>query len=217
MTAASSMTRHRAGGETSAQKRARRHSRWVRVLRVLLPLTGLAILSGMVGLIAVFNYLSSLGLGNISLSTDGLVMDRPELSGHDGERSYKVSAVRAIQRLSDPRVIDLETIHADIVLNPSQSAQLTALKGTYDNGEETLTLYDGLQVSWSEGYTIDLTDVAIDLKTGAMRTSDPISIRSDKGHIRAGQLDYDQDKGIVRFTDGIRMVLNPALQEKEQE
>ncbi|MFD1695623.1 LPS export ABC transporter periplasmic protein LptC [Roseibium aestuarii] len=217
MTAASPMTRHRTGGETSAQKRARRHSRWVRVLRVLLPLTGLAILAGMVGLIAVFNYLSSLGLGNISLSTDGLVMDRPELSGHDGERSYKVSAVRAIQRLSDPRVIDLETIHADIVLNPSQSAQLTALKGTYDNGEETLTLYDGLQVSWSEGYTIDLTDVAIDLKTGAMRTSDPISIRSDKGHIRAGQLDYDQDKGIVRFTDGIRMVLNSALQEKEQE
>ncbi|WP_417671682.1 LPS export ABC transporter periplasmic protein LptC [Roseibium sp.] len=198
--------------ETRAQRAARRHSRWVRALRVLFPLIGALILAGMVGLIVVFNILSGLGIGNVSLSSEGLVMDRPELSGHDGERSYKVSALRAVQRLSDPRIIDLENIRADIVLNPEQSAKVTALRGTYDNGQETLSLYDGLQLEWSEGYTVDLASVMIDLKSGALETDEPLSIRSEQGNIRAGQLSYDQDKGIVRFSDGIKMVLQPGAQ-----
>ncbi|WP_417688251.1 LPS export ABC transporter periplasmic protein LptC [Roseibium sp.] len=200
--------------ESRVQRSARRHSRWVKVLRILLPLSGLLILLGMAGLIVAFNILTGLGIGNVSLTSDGLVMDRPELSGHDGERSYKVSAVRAIQRLSDPRIIDLENIRADIVLNPNESASVTALKGTYDNGAETLALFDGLQLQWSEGYTADLSSVMIDLKSGALETSEPLSIRSDQGNIQAGQLTYDQEKGIVRFTDGIKMTLTPAAQDK---
>ncbi len=198
--------------ESRAQRSARRHSRGVKILRILLPLTGVLVLAGMIGLVVVFNILSGLGIGNVSLTSEGLVMDRPELSGHDGERSYKVTAQRAVQRLTDPRIIDLENIRADIVLNADQSAKIAALRGTYDNGAETLSLYDGLQLEWSEGYTIDLADVMIDLKSGALKTSEPISIRSAQGNIRAGQLSYDQDKGIVRFSDGIKMVLKPASQ-----
>lgn len=216
MMAMASTAAARAGGLSRVQRKARRHSRLVRVFRILLPLLGLGILVGMGVLIAIFNYLSNLGIDNISLSSDGLVMHQPELSGHDGDRSYKVSAVRAVQRLSDPRIIDLETIHAQIVLSKDQNAQITALKGTYDNGAETLSMYDGLQIEWSEGYTVDMSDVMIDLKSGALKTSDPITIRSDKGQIRAGKLDYDQDNGVVRFTDGIQMVLNPSAQEKVQ-
>lgn len=196
--------------ERGVQRAARRHSRWVRILRVLFPLLGVLIFAGMAAMIVLFNFLNGLGIGNISFSADGLVMDRPELSGHDGERSYKVSAVRAIQRLSDPRIIDLETIEANIVLNPEQSAKITASRGTYDNGAETLLLYDGLQVTWSEGYTIDLSDVTVDLRSGAMKTSEPVEIKSEKGDIQAGQLTYDQKQGIVRFTDGIKMTLFPG-------
>lgn len=199
-------------GYSRVQNQARRHSRFVRVLRILLPTLGVLILAGMAGLIVVFNILSSYGIGDVSLTGDGLVMHQPELSGHDGERSYKVTAFRAIQRLTNPQIIDLETIRADIVISADQSAKISALKGTYDNGAETLLLYDGLQLEWSEGYTIDLADVKIDLKSGALRTSEPISIRSDKGNIRAGQLSYDQEGGIVRFTDGIKMTLKPAEQ-----
>ncbi|MEJ8476521.1 LPS export ABC transporter periplasmic protein LptC [Roseibium algae] len=198
--------------ESRPQKVARRHSTIVKVLRILLPLSGGLILAGMIGTIVIFNILSGLGIGNIRLSSDGLVMDQPELSGHDGERSYKIRAVRAIQRLTDPKIIDLENIHADIVLSPDQSAKLTALNGTYDNGAETLWLYNGLQIEWSEGYTIDMADVNINLKSGALKTSEPIVIRSDQGNIRAGKLAYDQDNGIVRFTDGIKMVLKPGAQ-----
>ncbi|WP_209011995.1 LPS export ABC transporter periplasmic protein LptC [Roseibium aggregatum] len=199
---------------TRAQKTARRHSYAVKFLRIFFPAVGVLIFAGMVGLIVVFNYLSDLGIGAVSLTSEGLVMHRPELSGHDGDRSYKVTATRAVQRLSNPMIIDLEMIRADIVPSPNQTARITALKGTFDNSAETLRLYDGLQIEWSEGYTVDLSEVTIDLKTGAVRTNEPISIRSDNGTIRAGRLSYDQEAGKVRFTDGIKMTLQPPEQGK---
>lgn len=200
---------------TRAQRKARRHSRLVRFLRVFFPFLGALILAGMVALVVVFNYLADLGIGSVSLTGDGLVMYRPELSGHDGERSYKVTAERALQRLSNPKIIDLEMIRAEIIIDAEQNAKITSLKGTYDNGAEMLRLYGGLQLEWSQGYTIDLAEVTINLKSGALHSEEPLSIRSDKGDIQAGRLSYDQDAGIVRFSDGIRMTLQPAEQGKD--
>ncbi|WP_298817840.1 LPS export ABC transporter periplasmic protein LptC [uncultured Roseibium sp.] len=201
---------------SKAQRVARRHSLMVRILRWLLPGMGLLILGGMVALVVLFNFLNSFGAANMMLTSEGLVMDHPELSGHDGERSYKVTASRAIQRLSDPRIIDLETIRADIVLSADESAEIIALKGTYNNAAETLRLYEGIQLEWSEGYTVDLSEVQVDLNNGALSTSEPISIRSDQGHVVAGKLSYDQNKGLVRFSDGIKMTLNPAAEDGNQ-
>lgn len=195
-----------------AQRAAHRHSVMVRVLRWLFPGIGLLILAGMVGLVVLFNVLSSFGAANVMLTSEGLVMDHPELSGHDGDRSYKVTARRAIQRLSDPRIIDLETIRADIVLSKDENAQIVALKGTYNNAAETLRLFEGIQIEWSEGYQVDLVEVDVDLKDGGMTTSEPVTIRSDQGHVVAGKLSYDKAKGLVRFSDGVKMTLNPAAE-----
>ncbi|PVB60727.1 LPS export ABC transporter periplasmic protein LptC [Labrenzia sp. 011] len=188
----------------------------VRILRWVFPLTGLLIFAGMAGLVIVFNILSGFGASNMMLTSEGLVMDQPELSGHDGERSYRVTARRAIQRLSDPRIIDLETIRADIVLSPDQSAEIVALRGIYNNAAETLRLYEGIQLDWSEGYKVDLKEVQIDLTNGALTTSEPVSIRSDQGHVAAGRLSYDKNKGLVRFSDGIKMTINPVSKDGEQ-
>lgn len=195
-----------------AQRAARRHSILVRVLRWLFPGIGLLILAVMIGLVVLFNVLSGFGAANLMLTSDGLVMDHPELSGHDGERSYKVTARRAIQRLSDPRIIDLETIRADIVLSEDETAEIVALKGTYNNAAETLRLFEGIQLVWSEGYTVDLSEVEVDLSNGAMSTSEPVSIRSDQGRVQSGKLSYDKAKGLVRFSDGIKMTINPAAE-----
>ncbi|NVK33886.1 MAG: LPS export ABC transporter periplasmic protein LptC [Rhodobacteraceae bacterium] len=200
--------------ESPVQRTARRHSLLVKILRFMLPATGVLILVGMVGTIVLFNMLSNLGISNISLSMDGLVMDHPELSGHDGDRSYKVKAVRAIQRLSDPRIIDLETIQASIGLSATQKADIVATKGIYNSAEETLKLFEGLQVEWSEGYTVDMSEVFVDMKTGALDTSSPITIYSENGSIRSKKFDYDQEAGIAIFKEDVRMVITPKNDEE---
>ena len=196
--------------ESRVQKAARRHSLLVRILRWVLPGIGILILAGMIGLVVLFNVLNGFGASNVILTKDGLVMDHPKLSGNDGDRSYQVTARRAIQRLSDPRIIDLESINADIVLGPDEGAEVISLKGIYNNAAETLRLYEGVQMVWSKGYTVEVSQVDIDLKTGALSSSDPISIQSEKGRLNSGKVSYDKDNAIVRFTDGVKMRINPA-------
>lgn len=199
--------------ESKAQRSARRHSTLVKGLRWLFPTVGILILAAMAGMVVLFNVLGSLGGANVILTSDGIVMDHPKLSGHDGDRSYQVTARRAIQRLTDPRIIDLEVIRADIVLSADETAKVMALKGIYDNQRETLRLYEGVQLEWSHGYTINVTDVDIDLVTGAISTSDTISIESDDGRLVSGRVHYDKDTEIARFTDGVKVILYPSARD----
>lgn len=203
------------GRVSKARNNARRHSGRVRALRILLPVLGIIVLLGMGGLIFVFNLLNSLGVGNVTLTSEGLVMDRPELSGKDGDRSYRVLAERAIQRLTDPRIIDLEKITAEIVSSPDDKAQITSDKGTYDSSAETLKLFENVKINWSGEYEIAFQRVDVDMKTGAVVTDRSMQVQSKGGDIQANGFTYDQENGIARFTDGIKMVLRPGAKKTE--
>ncbi|WP_186392881.1 MULTISPECIES: LPS export ABC transporter periplasmic protein LptC [unclassified Pannonibacter] len=204
------------GRVDKARANARRHSGRVRALRILLPVLGLIVLLGMGGLIFVFNLLNSLGIGNVTLTSEGLVMDRPELSGNDGERTYRVLAERAIQRLTNPRIIDLEMITAEIVSNPEEKAQITSDKGTYDSSAETLRLFEGVRINWSGKYQIEFNSVDVDMKSGQVVTDRSMQVVSSGGDIAANGFTYDQENGIARFTDGIKMVLRPGASNTEK-
>jgi lipopolysaccharide export system protein LptC len=202
--------------ESRVQRSARRHSMLVRTLRFLFPAIGFLILAGMIGSVILFNVLGSFGAANLVLTSDGIVMDHPKLSGNDGDRSYQVTARKAVQRLTDPRIIDLEQISAEIVLGPDEGASIVSLKGIYNNAAESLRLYEGVQLEWSEGYSVEVDKVEIDLKTGAMSSDQPITIASDKGRLTSGKIDYDKDKGIVWFKEGVKLTLYPATKDKSQ-
>ncbi|WP_209001863.1 LPS export ABC transporter periplasmic protein LptC [Stappia albiluteola] len=196
-----------------ARRQAVRHSRFVRLLKFAIPAIGMVILAGMGIAIAVSSYLSGLGLGAVSLTADGLVMDRPELSGHDGERSYRVAATRAIQRISDPRIIDLENIVAELQLDAEQKVAIKAVAGTYQSQQETLELRGGIDVSTSQGHTARFDRLDIDLKGGRIETDDAVSIATPHGTLRAARMRFNQDEGTLSFTDGISMSLRPSSQE----
>lgn len=198
----------------AARKASRRHSRRVRGLRLLVPGLGALILLAIVAMIAVSNYLSGLGFGTVTITADGLVMDSPELSGHDGDRSYKVSASRAIQRISDPRIIDLERIVADLRLSADQQVRIVAARGTYNSAEETLKLADGVDVTTNGGETARFGTLDANLKTGHLRSEEKTLLTSSFGSLTAGRMRFDQDAGTLTFTDGISMTVMPPNAEK---
>lgn len=188
----------------------------MRRLRWLVPGLGGVLLAGIVAMMAVSSYLSSLGLGKITLTADGLVMDQPELSGHDGDRSYRVAARRAIQRLSDPRIIDLEEIRAELRLSAEQTVTVTADRGTYDSAQETLALADGIEVATSEGYAARFGTLFVNLKTGEIETPEPTTLTSSFGTLDASRMRFDRDGSTLTFTDGIRMTIDPSKAEQSQ-
>lgn len=199
-----------------ARRAAMRHSRLVKVLKVAIPGTGALLFVGVVAMIGITNYLSGLGFGKISLTADGLVMDQPELSGHDGKRSYRVAATRAIQRISDPRIFDLETIVAELKVDPNQKVAIEAANGTYDSQAETLRLSGGISVATSDGHSAELERLFVDLQEGSLTTDDPISIATSHGTLKATRMRFDQHDSSLVFFDGISMTLQPPAKETEK-
>uniref|UniRef100_UPI003BAD9E2F LPS export ABC transporter periplasmic protein LptC n=1 Tax=Stappia sp. TaxID=1870903 RepID=UPI003BAD9E2F len=197
-----------------ARDAARRHTRRVRRLRFVVPGIGGLLVLAIVAMMAVSSYLDGLGFGAITLTTDGLVMDSPELSGHDGDRSYRVSASRAIQRISDPRIIDLERIRAELTLSADQHLSVNAVRGIYNSTEETLALSDGVDVRTSEGYTARFGSLFINMKSGEIDTPEATTLTSSFGELTASRMRFDRDGSILTFTDGIRMTIDPSKAEQ---
>ena len=93
---------------------ARRHSRLVRRLRILLPVTGTC-------LVLAFFVVTRLSLpegldlsaARLSVTPSAIIMERPHLKGFDKRnQEYSVVAERAVQAMGNPNVVRLEKIAA---------------------------------------------------------------------------------------------------------
>ncbi|KZL19366.1 Lipopolysaccharide-assembly, LptC-related [Pseudovibrio axinellae] len=199
-----------------ARKSARRHSLLVRLLRYALPAGGTLIALAVVGMVIFQNVLSGLSIGDISLTTEGLVMSNPHLSGNDGDRSYNVQADRAIQRITNPQVIDLEKIVAEITVAPGETVSIISQNGTFDTEMETLELSNGIQLTYSKGYSAEFEYLDIDMKTGTIQTNDTVDVMSDGGYIDAGSMEFDQKNNVLNFRRGVKMKLLPWALENGQ-
>jgi len=199
-----------------ARKAARRHSILVRLLRFALPAGGLLIAAGVIAMVVFQNILAGLSIGDISLTTEGLVMSNPHLSGNDGVRSYNVQADRAIQRITNPQVIDLENIVAEITIAPGETVSITSRNGTFDTEMETLNLTNGITVAYSKGYSAEFEYLDIDMKTGTIQTNDTVDVTSEGGYIDAGSMEFDQKNNVLNFRRGVKMKLLPWALENGQ-
>ncbi len=189
---------------------ARRHSTRVRWLKRLLPAVSGLIVLGVIATMALRNLLPGFDLGSINITTEGIVMSNPELSGHDGERSYRVKASRAIQSLINPKIVNLEEIDARVTLGADEWVAFTAPFGVYDSGHETLKLSDGIALTWSRGYDVTLSGAKIDLKSGTILSDDAIFVSSEQGTFEAGKISVADNGSSVQFTQGVKMTLHPA-------
>jgi len=194
----------------AARSAASRHSRKVRVLRIALPVVGALIVMGFVG----YTYLSDIGggveIGSVSLGREGIIMKNPRLTGHDGHnRSYEVTAERAIQRIDNPKLIELEVINARIDLKDQDWATFTAERGNYDGDTEILILNKGIVVKSGSGYVAHLDHAKIDLKKGELTTDRSVDVSSPAGTISAQSLDMEKNGEVIRFTGQVRMTIIP--------
>ncbi len=192
------------------RRSARRHSTRVHWLKRLLPAISGLIVLGVVGTMMLRNLLPGFDIGAVDITSEGIVMTNPELSGHDGDRSYRVTAKRAIQSLINPKIINLEEIDARVKLSPKEWVAFTAPHGIYDSGRERLKLSDGIKLEWSRGYHVTLSGAEVDLKDGSILSDDTIHVTSDQGTFNAGRISVADNGESVHFTDGVKMTLHPA-------
>lgn len=195
--------------------RARRHSRWVRRLRRLLP----ALVGVLVVAMVLLNGKSLLSygpvsIGLISVENGVLKMENPRLSGYShGDKTYEVHATAAMQDISKPNIVRLQEVMARITEKDGRWTTIDARSGRLDTSKETLRLEDNVRVRNDQGYEMRLKSADIAFKSGSLVSNQPVEIDMLNGRLRARRLQIeDRGKRIV-FSGKVSLTFRPKIKE----
>lgn len=195
---------------------ARRHSRRVRVFRIVLPLVAVVCIA----VFSWFTFLATPPSVSVTVSSAGiengkLVMTNPKLSGFTGNNlPYSMTAARATQAIGNTNVFTLEKIDAKLPLTPEQTAKLQAGSGVYDNVKQSLKLADGVTVTTSDGMVAKLNSADVDIATGKMRTNEPVDIKNGDSNLTADSMSISKRDGLVIFENRVELTLDPGALKK---
>lgn len=201
------------GNAERAFRAARRHSRLVRVLRIVIPL---AVVVGIAGitLITYFNPLRLLtslpiDVGNVVVSGSKITMERPRISGFTRDaRAYELSAESAAQDVTKPDVVELHRVQATVQMQDKGTTKITADSGLYNSKIETLKLTKNIVLDSSAGYRGLLSEAQIDIRKGHVVSDQPVEVQLLQGVLNANRLEIVESGDLVRFDGGVTMTLS---------
>ena len=191
-----------------AFRRAKRHSKLVRILRIVFPACAIVIVG--------FYFLSSkftISIGDmqasvarIEVNKNSLRMIEPRLEGVTNKKgAYFVTADYAEQDIKNTSIVYLNKVRAEID-NPKQGwTRLTAPEGEFDTGKETLLLLGDIRIASSSGMTSRLTRAEIDMKTQHTVSSEPVIVKALNGTINSNTMEIFNAERRVMFRGNIRV------------
>jgi len=201
----------RSGAPETAIRRAQRHSRRVRILRVGLPavaalgllLFGLFILLDPARLLHGF----PVEFTRITISGDKLTIEAPRLTGFTRDaRPYSVTAHSAVQDLKRPNFVELTGIVGEVA-QARGASDLRATNGLYDMKAEQLQLSGGIQIRAAGGYRIALSDAFVEVRKGEIATDNPVHAIFPDGSLQASRLRIFDHGAHLVFDGGVSMTL----------
>lgn len=196
-----------------AVRRAKRHSRVVRLLRRGIPIGAVTVVV-LYLLAAYFNPFSALSnlpsIAKMVISGTKLTMDAPKLAGYtrDG-RSYELTAAAASQDLKKPQFIELKGIRAKVEMRDGNVVTVTADDGLYDTKAETVVLRNNVRVNTSNGTEARLVEAAMDMRKSHVVSDKPVEILLPNGRLDAQQMEVSEAGAVTVFGGGVSMVLRP--------
>lgn len=182
--------------------RAKRHTRLVRSLRVVIPLGCVVALALPVAWI-FFNPVRLMGadvsMGAVTVSGSKITMQAPKLTGFKRDnRAYVVNAGSAVQDPRKPNLVELHQLSSDIELADNGWAKLEAKYGVYDSQTEQLQLDEQVHLRTNSGYDVRTATAKIAFKSGHVVSKDPVKVVMSTGTIDANSMEIlDNGKEII--------------------
>jgi lipopolysaccharide export system protein LptC len=195
-------------------RRALRHSRRVRLLRVCLLGAVVVVVAGLV----VDNYLPSVGvmhlpaeIANVLIQGPKIIMQKPRLTGYTGDgRAYQLSAEEAAQDVTKPDFVQLERIRAKMEMADKSTVDLWADDGVYDMKGDIITLNNNIRLVSSTGYEARLSEAVVDVRKGNVVSKTPVWVKLLDGTLDANRLEIIDKGDVARFIGDVHMVLQSA-------
>lgn len=193
-------------------RRAMRHSRLVRVLRIGIPA---AVVIG-AGVIVLGVWLKPLQIlaglpKDVTMVISGtkITMQQPRLAGFTQDsRPYELSAQAAAQDLTRPDMLELRQLRAKMEMQDKTNVELTAAAGLYDTKSELLTLRQDVVLVSSTGYQGYLSEAVIDIRAGKVVSEKPVHVKMLDGTLDGNRMEVTESGDLVRFDGGVKMFLN---------
>jgi lipopolysaccharide export system protein LptC len=200
----------RRGDSERAFRAARVHSRAVRVLRLVVPLSTIVLLTSFV-LWTWFNPLRMLLPENIGgdlvVSGTKITMQQPRITGFTRDaRPYEFTAKAAAQDLTQPDLVELHDLNGKFQLRDNNTVEVTGQNGLYNSKNEILQLGTNTVVTSSSGYHAVLDDAVIDVRAAKLTTNKPVKVEMKEGRLDAQRLEIFESGNIIRF-QGVKMTL----------
>lgn len=193
---------------------ARRHTRFVHVLRRAIPL----LVVGLVVVLIVIPFLSPLSgkLAHVSVSSVGITngkvrMETPKLSGYRKDnRPYQVTAENAFQEIRNPTQVELETLTARIQMEREGWVTVNSKTGLFDTQKEKLRLVDDVKIRTESGHDMQMKTADVDFKSGTVTSRDPVSVHMDQTTVDADTLDVKNNGELIAFEGRVRVFIKNA-------
>jgi lipopolysaccharide export system protein LptC len=209
------MTRRGDGGRLF--RKAMRHSRRVRALRLAIPVGILVVVASSV-LAVRFNplrMLTALPVDFSSLVVSGtkITMQAPRITGFTNDsRPYELTARAAAQDVANPDTIELQGLHGKTEMTDKSLFELTADAGVYESKTEMLTLRQNIVVKSSSGFEVYLSEAVVDVHSSSMVSEKPVRVRMQQGTINANRMEVTDSGDTIRFGGGVTMVMTSNSQ-----
>jgi len=192
---------------------AARHSRLVRFLRKAVP-AAIAVSFLMIIGVSVFNPFRMLtnlpiDIGNVVVSGTKITMQAPQMAGFTPDRRpYEVTAKTAMQDVTNPNLVELETLKAKIEMEDKSIVLMDARRGFLKNREQLLDLYDDVYLK-SATYEARLSEASVDMGKGSVVSNKPVRVNMLEGTLDAQRLEITGRGEVMTFYGGVTMHLKP--------
>lgn len=192
---------------------AARHSRLVRFLRKAVP-AAIAVSFLIIIGVSVFNPFRMLtnlpiDMGNVVVSGTKITMQSPQMAGFTPDRRpYEVTAKTAMQDVTNPNLVELETLKAKIEMEDKSIVLMDARKGFLKNREQLLDLYDDVFLK-SATYEARLSEATVDMGKGSVVSNKPVRVNMLEGTLDAQRLEITGRGEVMTFYGGVTMHLKP--------
>jgi lipopolysaccharide export system protein LptC len=197
----------------------RRRQRVVRLLKIALPLSALALIA------AIFTFPrpelgDGVGFSHLDFDLrDGLQVNAPRFTGADAEgRPFTVFADWARPDRPDPERVTLGPVRGEIAIDAERRLNLTAGGGEIRPKANLLMLDDGVDLNTSEGWRLSVSRADIDLEQARLTAQGPISGDGPGGEIAAEKMRAAQgeDGYTLWFEGGVAVRIDPSQANRTQ-
>lgn len=192
------------------------YSRFVRIMKVMLPLVAFSLIVLVVVYSTMGRDTSKIPLTPTTLND--LSNDRqlvaPKLTGTDGRgQPFTVTSKSATQAQGKARKMVFDTVVADVTMQDKSWVQVDAHKGLLDGEAKTLDLTDTINIFSDKGYECHTNSARYDFGLGLLKGEEPINCQGPLGLITGQKFEGLRDPGIMRFTGGVTTTYFPAPRE----